>query len=178
MEATALDVTLAGSQPLDFGRAIRLELTPAYPLAGYILGDAAEAEDAVQEAMVLAWRKWDQLREPERLRAWFTRILVNVCRERLRSRRRKPVAWLDPERLGSADDPFREALTRDAMGRAMVCLSLDQRMVVALRYWADLSLSEIAERLDVPLGTVKSRHHYALLALRAQLRKDSGEGKR
>ena len=53
MEATALDVTRAGSQPLDFGRAIRLELTPAYPLAGYILGDASEAVRLLTQAQLI-----------------------------------------------------------------------------------------------------------------------------
>ena len=68
-----------------------------------------------------------------------------------------------------ARDAFRDALARDEVGRLVQTLPLDQQMVVALRFWRDLSLEEIADQLDLPLGTVKSRLHYAMRALRKEL---------
>ena len=73
-----------------------------------------------------------------------------------------------------AADPFRAALARDAVGRALPALSNELRMVVVLRYWGDLSLAEIAERLDIPVGTVKSRLHAALQALRRRIEPAEG----
>lgn len=146
------------------------EIDRAYRLAGFILGDAREAEDATQDALARAWRQRSSLRSLESGRAWFDRILVNVCRDRLRQRRLR-IRWAEvDEGLPSpAADPFAALLARDAVLRAMTGLPVDQRIVLVLRYWADLPVDAIAERLGVPGGTVKSRLHYALRALRAAL---------
>ena len=69
-----------------FAALTRQNLDGAYRLAWAILRDSAEADDATQDAFAIAWRKRSSLREPDRFEAWFGRILVNVCRERLRSR--------------------------------------------------------------------------------------------
>jgi RNA polymerase sigma-70 factor (ECF subfamily) len=71
-------------------------------------------------------------------------------------------------------DPFRSALARDAVGRALSSLSTELRMVVVLRYWGDLALAEIADRLGIPIGTVKSRHHAALQTLRRRIEPATG----
>lgn len=152
----------------DFAAALADELAGAYRLAGYLLADAAEAQDAVQEASVRAWRGWGNLREQEKFHAWFNQILVNVCRTRLRQRSRHRAVDLAEVDLEGAD-PFRAALARDAVGRALSSLSTELRMVVVLRYWGDLLLAEIADRLGIPIGTVKSRHHAALQALRRRI---------
>jgi RNA polymerase sigma-70 factor (ECF subfamily) len=96
---------------------------------------------------------------------------VNVCRDRLRHGRGVRVLELDDEMAipPHARDPFRDALARDEVGRLVGTLPPDQQMVVALRFWRDLPLEEIAQRLDLPLGTVKSRLHYAMRALRKEL---------
>lgn len=151
-----------------FAKALEGELAMAYRLSGYLLADSAEAQDAVQEASVRAWRGWPRLREPERFHAWFSQILVNVCRTRLRQRSRRRTVDVEDVNLESGD-PFRAALARDAVGRALSCLSNELRMVVVLRYWGELSLAEIADRLGIPVGTVKSRHHAALQALRRRV---------
>jgi len=78
----------------------------------------------------------------------------------------------------SVPDSFAAILARDSVGRALIALTPEQRTVVVLRFWRDLSLEEIAERLEWPLGTVKSRLHYALAALRQQLERDEREGDR
>jgi RNA polymerase sigma-70 factor (ECF subfamily) len=151
-----------------FVKALEAELSMAYRLAGYLMADSAEAQDAVQEASVRAWRAWKNLRERDRFHAWFSQILVNVCRTRLRQLSKRRTLDVDDMDLESGD-PFRSSLARDAVGRALSVLSNELRMVVVLRYWGELSLAEIADRLKIPIGTVKSRHHAALKALRRRM---------
>lgn len=146
------------------------ELDRAYRLAGLILGDAREAEDVTQEALLRAWKQRRSLRDPDRAQAWFDRILVNACRDQLR-RRRSFVGWADVAdgQSNSAVDPFVALQQRDEVMRGLATLSADHRIVLVLRYWADLTVVDIAERLDVPVGTVKSRLHYALDGIRSAL---------
>jgi RNA polymerase sigma-70 factor (ECF subfamily) len=148
----------------------RHEIDRAYRLAGFILADAREAEDATQDALARAWRQRSSLRSLDSAQAWFDRILVNVCRDRMRQRRPR-IRWADvDESLPSpAADQFAVLLARDAVLRAMTELPTDQRIVLVLRYWADLPIDAIAGRIGVPAGTVKSRLHYAMRALRAVL---------
>jgi RNA polymerase sigma factor (sigma-70 family) len=75
-----------------FELLVQTELPQAYRTATLVLGDASEAEDAVQEAMLRAWQRIAQLRDPTRAGAWFGRLLMNVCRDRLRTRRPSPTA--------------------------------------------------------------------------------------
>ena len=109
-----------------------------------------------------------------RRKAWFGRILINVCRNRLAARRRTSVRDLNEHLdLTDSSDPFRASLLRDTVGRAMTALTADQRIVIVLRFWGRLSMPEIAERLGIPEGTAKSRQHYALEALRRVLERDA-----
>jgi RNA polymerase sigma-70 factor, ECF subfamily len=157
----------------DFVAALEAEMAMAYRLAGYMMGDSAEGADAVQEASVRAWRAWPKLREREKFHSWFSQILVNVCRTRLGQRKRHRTEDVEEVNVEAAD-PFRASLARDAVGRALPALSNELRMVVVLRYWGDMSLAEIAERLNIPLGTVKSRLHAALQTLRRRLEPAGG----
>ena len=149
-----------------------LQLDRAYRLAGFILGDAREAEDATQDAMLRAWHQRDSLRDLHKAQAWFDRILVNVCRDWLR-RKRPRIGWLGGEDDGAdlppTVDPFLGLIARDAVLRGMTKLEPDHRIVLVLRFWADLSVDAIAERLDIPAGTVKSRLHYAMRDLRTAI---------
>ena len=171
--ATAIDTRGA------LARLLERELDRSFSLARAILGDDREAEDAVQDACVAAWHGAASLRDPDRFGAWFGRILVNGCRDRLRRRHRQQVRAiaLQAEWLGEAGgpDPARMATgsERDLDG-AFERLDPDHRIVVLLRYWQDLSLDEIADRLGLPLGTVKSRLHYALRSLRLDLEASDG----
>ena len=140
-------------------------LDASYRLAAAILGDRGEAEDATQDALVIAWRRWQQLRDPDRFEAWFHRILVNTCRDRLRRVARRPTTDLSPE-LAGASDPTSAVDDHDQIGRAMALLSADHRIVVTLRYYLDLPIDQIAARLGVPAGTVNSRLHNALRQMR------------
>ncbi len=141
----------------------------AFRLAWAILGDAGDAEDAAQDAFAMAWRKRSGLREVASFEPWFQRILVNTCRERLRQRARSRVRAVEtvPD-AGVPDDSVQVGL-RTVVGGALASLDPDHRIVVVLRYWADLTVDEIAVRVGVPAGTVKSRLHYALRALHAEL---------
>jgi RNA polymerase sigma-70 factor (ECF subfamily) len=149
----------------EFVRLAARHLDGAFKLAGYLLGDSGEAEDAVQEALIRAWRAWPRMRDPDSVGPWLDRIVANVCKTRIGARRRVRSIALNDELGVVAADPFRAALARDAVGRALERLSPEQRVVVVLRYWRDMPLEQIATRLELPLGTVKSRLHYALRLL-------------
>jgi len=170
----------AASEAATFVRLVQPELPGAYRLAGYLLRDATDAEDATQDALEKAWQAWPKLRETERFGAWFDRIVVNVCYDRLRGRRGARVLEFDDEIAGvpHARDEFRESLARDEVGRLVRTLPPDQQIVVGLRFWRDLSLEDIADRMELPLGTVKSRLHYAMKALRKELDRQGVEGLR
>jgi RNA polymerase sigma-70 factor (ECF subfamily) len=151
-----------------FARLVdRRALDRAYRSATLLLGDPQDAEDAVHDAALTAWRRFGDLRDPARFEAWFGRILVNACRDRLRARRRAPV-FLDmaPEPVATGD---REAVVdrRLALASALRHLSAEHREVLVLRFFEDLTVEDIAERTGARLGTVKSRLHYALRELRA-----------
>ena len=150
-------------------------LDESYRLARRILRDDHEAQDATHDAFVAAWRNWHALRDPERVDAWFGRILLNACRQRLRGVARRPTAVLPAELPGLAGDPYRHSDDRDAIGRAFRTLSPDQRIAVVLRFYRDLSVDEIARLVGSPSGTVKSRLHHAMRQLRDALQTDGQE---
>jgi RNA polymerase sigma-70 factor (ECF subfamily) len=144
-------------------------LLQSYRLATLILRDRDEAEDATQEAIVRAWSSWGALRDRSRFDAWFDRILVNVCRNRLRHARTIRVVTLDDSFQNPAADSHGATIARLTLEPAFARLSPDQRIIVVLRFWRDLSVDAIAERLGIPAGTVKSRLHYALETLRGAI---------
>lgn len=159
-------LALASVRPVTFVDLAERVLDDAYRLAGYLLGDATEAEDAVQDALTRSWQAWATLRDQERFEPWFDRILVNICRDKLRKRRGVRIEELNDELAVYVDDPFKASLAKNEVDKLMHVLNPDQRVVVGLRFWKDLSLQQIADLLGVPLGTVQSRLHYALRALR------------
>ena len=148
-------------------------LASGYRLASVILGNPADAEDATHDAIERAWRSRSSLRELERFEAWFQRIVVNACRDRVRRRRSMPVFVevrpTDAPAGGSARsmrDPFADTAERDAVRAALSRINVDQRAVVAMRFYLDLEIDEIARRLGTRPGTVKSRLHRGLKTLR------------
>jgi RNA polymerase sigma-70 factor (ECF subfamily) len=144
-------------------------LLQSYRLATLILRDRDEAEDATQEAIARAWSSWGTLRDMNRFDAWFDRILVNICRNRMRHTRTIRFVALDEAFQLPAADSHGATMARLAIEPAFVRLSPEQRIIVVLRFWRDLSVEEIAERLGIPAGTVKSRLHYALKSLRVAI---------
>ena len=152
-----------------FRRLADRHLEASYRLACAILGSPTEAQDATHDAFVQAWRKWSTLRDPSRFEPWFDRILVNSCRNRLRRSAKWRTQDLSDDLATSPGDPMGQALDRDVLGKAIAKLSPDHRMVVALRFYRDLTVDEIARQLDTRPGTVQSRLHYAMKRLHAAL---------
>jgi RNA polymerase sigma-70 factor (ECF subfamily) len=142
-------------------------LARAYRLAAVLLGSELEAQDAVQDAAVTAWERFGGLRDARRFDAWFDRILVNGCRDRLRRRGRVRLIDIDGAPEPASTDGSGSHAERDALRGALARLSAEQRVTVVLRYYADMSVEEIADRTGERIGTVKSRLHYGLQALRA-----------
>jgi RNA polymerase sigma-70 factor, ECF subfamily len=142
----------------------RQHMRGSYRLAAAILRDEAAAQDAVQDAVLRAWVAWPRLRDRRLLDSWLDRIIVNCCRDRLRKEARNSLGL----RVIRTDAHDRRSDPRvDAIREAIEHLSPDHRIVVTLRYFDDLSIDEIAIRTQTREGTIKSRLHYALLALRA-----------
>jgi RNA polymerase sigma-70 factor (ECF subfamily) len=108
------------------------------------------------------------LRDPAAFEAWFDRIVVNACRDRIRRTRRVRFVELPADDERPVVDPFKALLDRDEVLRLIRRLSPDDRVVVVLHYWADLPLTEVAARLGWPVGTVKTRLHRALEVMRAE----------
>jgi RNA polymerase sigma-70 factor (ECF subfamily) len=148
-----------------FLRLADVHLDAAYRLARAILHDPSEAHDATHDAVVQAWRKWSTLRDPTLFERWFDRILVNSCRNRLERAARSRTTDISEEIALATGDPFGQTHDRDVLGSALAALPPDQRVVVVLRYYRDLPFDEIAARLDIPAGTVRTRLHYALKRL-------------
>ncbi len=138
--------------------------TPPIDSRGRSSAIRIEAQDATHDAFVQAWHKWSTLRDRARFEPWFDRILVNTCRNRLRSTRRLTTDISDEVAIASGD-PIAPVDDRDVLGNAIAALSADHQLVVALRFYADLTVEAIANRLDIPQGTVQSRLHYALKQL-------------
>ncbi len=145
------------------------DLDRAYRLAGVILGSGSDAEDATHDAIVYAWRSFAGLRDQSRFEAWFQRILVNVCRDRLRKRARTPVTELTLADSIAQPGGFANVDDRLVLDRAFARLSPDQAITVVLRFHADLTLDDVAARMGIPVGTVKSRLHSALAAMQVAL---------
>jgi RNA polymerase sigma-70 factor (ECF subfamily) len=139
-----------------------------------ILRDIDLAEDATQQALVAIWRDLPQLRDPARFDAWSYRLLVRACyAEGRRSR-----IWSPNLRILPADEPsdsgaFEAIIHRDQLETAIRRLSVDHRTVLVLHHYADLPLERVAQILEIPLGTVHSRLHHAMRAMRAALDADA-----
>ncbi len=141
-----------------------------------VLGDLGEAEDVAQEAFVIAFRSLASWRADGPLGAWITRIALRLAVRR--ASRRRPVTWLTPdtaglERMTGPDpDPARLALNAERGARlraAVAALDEPYRETIALRFFGERSLLEIAELTGRPLGTVKTHLHRGLLRLRGTL---------
>jgi RNA polymerase sigma-70 factor (ECF subfamily) len=145
-----------------------------HAVAHRILRDTDLAEDATQQALLSIWRDLPTLRDPARFEAWSYRLLVRACYAEARRSR----TWAPNLRLLPADEPMEAdalhtIIDRDQLERGFRRLSIDHRAVVVLHHYLALPLSEVAEALGVPEGTVRSRLHYAMRGLRAALDADA-----
>lgn len=155
---------------------VRQQVETMYRTARAILGNDADAEDATQEALISVWRRLSSLRDPDRFDAWLGRITVNACRMVLRRRRSRSQAIVALSTTGTTeprDDAASEfdarAVSSDAFDRAFDRLPIDQRAILVLHHREELPIAEVAARLGIPEGTVKSRLHAARAALERSL---------
>jgi RNA polymerase sigma-70 factor (ECF subfamily) len=143
-----------------------------YAIARLILRDTDLAEDATQDALVRAWRDLPTLRDVERFDAWLYRLVVRSCADIGRRRRRwhseLTVVTIEP----AEPDRAAELADRDQLERGLRRLSDAQRTILILHFYVGLSPMEAADVLEIPVGTAKSRLHYAIDALRAALAAD------
>ena len=142
-------------------------------IAYRILQDVGLAEDAVQTALTIAWQELPSLRDHDRFEPWLHRILVNGCYREAKSQRRASANALSVghEDLHSPDDTM-SVNDRDQLDRGFRRLPADQRAVLVFHHYLQLSMAEVADRLNIPLETAKSRLRYATAALRAALEAD------
>lgn len=183
-DRSLVDAILAGDRDA-FRTLVEREGPAVVSACTRVLDDRSEAEDVAQEAFVIAYRSLSTWRAEGAFGAWLSRIAVRLAVRRAAQRKR--VTWLDPlaaeadrpnqdrfRTIGSSDavDPVHSVVRseRAAQIRAAVA-SLDEpyREVVALRFFAERSLNEIAEATDRPLGTVKTHLHRGLARLRRSL---------
>ena len=143
-------------------------------IARLILRDPDLAKDAVQNGLVRAWRDLPTLRDPDRFDAWIRRLVVRACLDEVRSRRRRPMTTTVGD-IGhpTVADASSAIADQDQIERAFRRLRPEDRAILVLRHYLDLSVPEIADALRIPLGTAKSRLHRATDELRASLEADA-----
>lgn len=174
MAAIAGHVVLAAKSgdATAFATLVHAESLAAYRLALSIVRSPAEAEDAVQEAFLRAWRDIGSLRDVELWPAWFRRLIVRSALDQ--TRRRPRVREVDLDLV--ADLPGLEPAVHPADRLELIAafdrLPPDDRAILALRFFADLEMADAAAALGIPLGTAKSRLHRALGRLREQMRSE------
>ena len=182
MQRDLVERAIAGDHGA-FSELARVSVGRLYVVARLILRDDARAEDATQEALVAAWQRVAGLRDPDRFEAWLHRLLVHACyREAGRVKRRgifevRVDSLVMPEASpatfdGSGDLAFGLA-ERDQLERGFRRLDLDQRAVLVMHYYLGFSLDEAAVVLAIPPGTVRSRLHRAINAMRSALEADA-----
>lgn len=144
----------------------------ACDLLGYLahlIGDANEAEDLVQELFLVVWRDADRFRGASSVRTWLFGIAHNLGLMALRRKRSQSLDEATADRLtASGPDPVdlaALALDRERLYAALATLPAAQRAVIELTFYHGLTRAEAAQVMDCPVGTVKSRLHYALRAL-------------
>ncbi|MFE6509618.1 sigma-70 family RNA polymerase sigma factor [Nocardioides sp. NPDC057767] len=133
-------------------------------------GDAEEARDVVQETLLRAWRSPEVLQRPDDgVRAWLFTTARNLVIDDLRSARRKREYAAESPPDQSRADHTQAVLDSWVVADALLALSVEHRAVVVGAYYGGRSVAELARELDIPPGTVKSRLHYGLRALRLAL---------
>jgi RNA polymerase sigma-70 factor (ECF subfamily) len=147
-----------------FERLVEPHLSAALGASTLIVGREADAADALQNALLIAWQRLPQLRDDAAFPAWFRRIVINSAMRAVRGRRR--LVELDPAQAAPSG-ALEHALDLRRLARALSHLDPRDRAVLTLRHFWDLSVADAARVMGVPEGTVKSRTHHALARLRA-----------
>ncbi|MFL5779179.1 MAG: RNA polymerase sigma factor [Chloroflexota bacterium] len=156
-----------------FAELVRASIAQLDAAARLILRDPELARDAVQDALIGAWRDLPGLRDPERFEAWLHRLTVHSCIDIIRRRHRRVIeVELSPVDGPAAFDMTSIVADRELLDQALRRLDPEWRAVVVVHYFLGMPLPEAAVALGIPLGTAKSRLHRSLAAMRAAIETD------
>ena len=151
----------------EFEQRVRACTSRLFRVCYAILPERADRDDAIQEALLKAWRRRGTLRDEAVFETWLTRIAINECKSMLRRRRRMPVAELDEQIPASGD-----AIPDLALHNALQGLELKLRMPVVLHYAEGYTMAETARLLGIPVGTAKHRLEQAKTILKERLKEE------
>lgn len=174
MEDSIIQRAQMGDQ-LAFQQLIEIYNALAWRTAQVLLSDQAAVEDAIQEVWLDVWRGLSRFQRGRPFRPWLLTIVANRC-HMIARRRRGSLQSLDADeadQLLSVDDVLEHIIRLEEdieLQFALEMISVEQRRILELRFFADLELNEISLIINIPLGTVKSRLHRALNSLRLHLR--------
>jgi RNA polymerase sigma-70 factor, ECF subfamily len=157
---------------------------PIYALAYRVIGREEDARDVCQETFLRAFRALGGFKGQAKFSSWLYRITLNLCRDWIRRERRQPLAQTPEgvdlvELAGEAEDTesVEELVARKEIGsavaKAMALLPEEQRTAIVLKEYHGLTFQEIADMLDCPLSTVKTRLYQGLTVLRRQLERSN-----
>lgn len=149
---------------------------PIYSFACRLTGDREEARDICQEVFILAFRQLSQLRERSKFSSWLYKIALNQCRLRRRSEKQEqlPLEEADAlweERIADPEQSLRRKEMNELLRKAFSLIPEEQRAVIVMKEYQGLKFQEIAEIMNCPESTVKSRMYFGLKALRRELRR-------
>ena len=158
---------------------------PIYALAYRVIGREEDARDVCQETFLRAFRALGGFKGQAKFSSWLYRITLNLCRDWIRRERRQPLAQTPEgvdlvELAGEAEDTesIEELVARKEIGaavaKAMALLPEEQRTAIVLKEYHGLTFQEIADMLDCPLSTVKTRLYQGLTVLRRELDQNAG----
>jgi RNA polymerase sigma-70 factor (ECF subfamily) len=173
MESGLVERAQHGDQDA-FAILARDSVDRCYAIAYRILRDMHLAQDATQSALLGAWRDLPKLRDPERFDAWLYRLVVRAAYEEATRDRRSGVrVSLIPTDGSGSQDVTTAIVDRDELERGFRRLSPELRAVLVLHHYLGYQLTEIAATLDIPVGTARSRLHYATRQMRASIEADA-----
>lgn len=158
-----------------FTQLVKVSAPRLHGLANLLLRDPDRALDAVQDAFVAAWRDIRAVRDVDAWDAWLHRLTVRICYRLAKKDRRRSRIEHDLVAIvhsTTVPDPSADVAVRQWVGDEIGRLDIDQRVVIVLHYYLDLPVREVAEILDIPLGTAASRLHRGLEVMRVSMRED------
>jgi RNA polymerase sigma-70 factor (ECF subfamily) len=160
-----------------YTQLVKMSYPRLFGTANLILRDTDRAQDAVQDACLLAWRHVRSLRDPDAWDAWLRRLTVNACYKVARKEKRRTLVECNvtPDAATArAPDASSDIAEREWVMSELDQLDIDRRAVIVLHYYLDLSVPEVAEILDIPVGTAASRLHRGLEDMRKSMRVEPG----
>jgi RNA polymerase sigma-70 factor (ECF subfamily) len=170
----AVATEFVAGEPRTLVQAIRENQAMVFSIAYHSLRDYSLAEEVAQDVFLELHRRFDTFESPSHVRNWLRRVAANRCIDQSRRRKLRPQLGLDDVREPASPPPPGDPLLGALLGRLVASLPEKHRMVVILRYQEDLDPVEIAEALDMPLGTVRSHLRRSLEILRQKMARAGG----